>query len=300
MFIVYTPTLVRLGPIERYSSMQWRRRYRGAGDFELHMPYNSLLVPENIIRNGDEAGIIESVTISHDEENGTMAEVHGRFLIGYLARRIILDAVSMTDTPETIIKAIVSDNLRGIDFTIESSQSFTGSMIYENQYGNLLEEIEAIADFAELGIKVDFDRVFKVYEGLDRSTLQSTNPRAIFSRSFENLLSSEYYVDTTSAVNVVTDGTNTIGSATGIDRREGYAKDNLELALMREPESFTAELNPYGNLRYKTDYDLGDIVTIKEFALTVNTRIIEINEIYEDEGFKLEITFGYERVMKLG
>lgn len=300
MFTVYTPTLEKIGPIERYTSMQWRRRYTGAGEFELHMPYNPFLTPEYIIRNGNESGIIESVAITYDPENGTTAEVHGRFLLGYLARRIVLNAVNMNDTPETIIKAIVSDNLRGIDFTVEASQGFTGVMTYENQYGNLLEEIEAIAEFAEMGIKVDFDRVFKVYKGLDRSVLQSTNSRAIFSRSFENVLTSEYYVDTTAAVNVVTDGVNTIGSTTGIDRREGYAQENLELAFIRESESFTAELNPYGNLRYKTDYDLGDLVTVKAFGLTINCRIIEINEIYEDEGFKLEILFGYERVMKLG
>ena len=88
MFTVYSAELVPLGVVESYSSMQWTRRYSKAGWFELHLPPNEFLVPENIIRNSNEAGVIESVNVTLSD-SGLMSEVRGRFLISYLDRRII-------------------------------------------------------------------------------------------------------------------------------------------------------------------------------------------------------------------
>jgi Siphovirus ReqiPepy6 Gp37-like protein/F5/8 type C domain len=48
---------------------------------------------------------------------------------------------------------------------------------------------------------------------------------------------------------------------------------------------------------YENDYDLGDIVTIqnKDWNITMNARITEVKEIYEQSGFQIEATFGNKR-----
>jgi Siphovirus ReqiPepy6 Gp37-like protein/F5/8 type C domain len=49
--------------------------------------------------------------------------------------------------------------------------------------------------------------------------------------------------------------------------------------------------------KYEQDYDLGDIVTIqnKDWNVTMDSRITEIKEIYEQSGFQIEATFGNKR-----
>ena len=58
--------------------------------------------------------------------------------------------------------------------------------------------------------------------------------------------------------------------------------------------SFDAEVNPHGNLRYKVDFDLGQVVTVlsKKWGVTLAARITEIEESYDASGQTLNIVFG--------
>ena len=55
------------------------------------------------------------------------------------------------------------------------------------------------------------------------------------------------------------------------------------------------------NAVYLRDYDLGDIVNIKshKWGIITQARITEINEIYENNGMKISVVFGYEKPIKL-
>ena len=59
-------------------------------------------------------------------------------------------------------------------------------------------------------------------------------------------------------------------------------------------DSLEAEIEPTSNYAYPDDYDLGDIVTISipSWGISVNRRITEINEVYENGGYKIEPIFG--------
>lgn len=144
MLTVYAPDLTPLGLIENYSSLQWVRRYSKTGQFELHIPYNELIKPENIIRKGDEAAVIESVKITNTFESGAVMEVLGRFLSAYLARRILWEPETITDTPENVIRKIVADNLRGLPLTVAEPSTTGENIDYGSSYTNLLEEVESI------------------------------------------------------------------------------------------------------------------------------------------------------------
>ena len=53
-------------------------------------------------------------------------------------------------------------------------------------------------------------------------------------------------------------------------------------------------MDPSGNFKYGSDYDLGDIVTVRKdsFGVSKDLRITEINEIYENGIYKITPTFG--------
>lgn len=110
----------------------------------------------------------------------------------------------------------------------------------------------------------------------------------------------------------------TIGNAAGIDRREifidggnneidggGYlseadfltaliSKGNTVLKERITARAFNSTIDANSNLVYKTDFDLGDMVTCvnKEWGIQLDTQITEIQEIYENQGVTVNVTFG--------
>lgn len=57
-------------------------------------------------------------------------------------------------------------------------------------------------------------------------------------------------------------------------------------------QSFESEIEPQMTYQYKTDYNLGDIVTVtNEYGVTANPRIIEIIESWDDTGYTVVPTF---------
>lgn len=258
LFSIYTPDRVPVGLIEAYTSMIWTRRYYTAGAFELTMPFSSIckdLVTERLVVKGSEAGIIENINIAQDAKTGeNVFKCSGRFLPGYFDRRILYGVNSYTGTPEDAMRYLVTKNAISGDraipgLTVAASTGLTGSVAYVNQNANLLTELAALAEAYGLGFRVGFSTsglTFRIFAGKDRSVDQSTNPRAIFSRAFENILKQEYdgstkavknyaYVDgkytVTYKVHDVTSNTDNdvtveyalaraVGTATGRDRRE--------------------------------------------------------------------------------
>lgn len=170
--------------------------------------------------------------------------------------------------------------------------------------------------------------VFDIYEGLDRSAGQSVNPPAIFSREFENILEQEYtdsFNNYRNTVLVAGEGEGSerelvsIEEGQGLDRFEMFVdardlqstdgdttipiaeyRELLEgrgiskLSEHKEIQTFESKINLRSNLTYKEDFDLGDIVTCtsKKWGVTIDTRITEIEEVYEEDGYNVNVTFG--------
>lgn len=70
----------------------------------------------------------------------------------------------------------------------------------------------------------------------------------------------------------------------------GLAKEDQ--ASKTEQITFTADVVPDLTFRYKTDYDLGDIVTIEnEYGISAAARIMEVLEAWDSNGYTLELKF---------
>ncbi|WP_313758572.1 siphovirus ReqiPepy6 Gp37-like family protein [Tissierella sp.] len=171
--------------------------------------------------------------------------------------------------------------------------------------------------------------IFETYKGENRSINQSNDAPAVFSREFENILEQEYMESLDNYKNTVLvagegEGTGrkivTIEEGEGLDRYELFVdardlqseKENGEkisedkyiemlvnrgktkLAELKKVESFDSKINLKSNLIYKEDFDLGDIVTVlnKKWGVIIDARITEIEEVYESNGFNVNIIFG--------
>lgn len=339
------------GILESYFSLRWIRRYAKSGEFELHCSLTpgalELLQRGNIVWKKDdlEAAYIEYRNLKQSVEGKEILVVKGRFLTGYLNRRIIWGIENLNTTSELAIRELVKRNVinpidtdRKIDLmALGEVKNYTQVINKQVSYRNLLETVEDIANTSELGIRTLIDiqnkqMVFDIYEGLDRSAGQSVNPPAIFSREFENILEQEYTDSLNNYRNTVLVAGEGEGSdrvlvpiegGQGLDRYELYVDardlqsvkqvDGTEIPIPTEEykkmledrgkaklaeckgiETFESRINIRSNLEYKNDFDLGDIVTCtsKKWGVTIDTRITEIEEVYEEDGYNVNVTFG--------
>lgn len=336
------------GILEGFFSLRWIRRYSKCGEFELHCSLTpeilELLKKDNVIWKKDdlEAGYIEYRNLRQDTEGKEVMVVKGKFLTGYLGRRIIWGTENLSTTAELAMRQLINNHAinpantdRKIDMlTLGDLKGYTNNIDKQVSYKNLLETVEEISSTDGLGIKTLLDienkqMIFDIYEGLNRTAGQSENAPAIFSREFENILEQEYtdsFNNYRNTVLVAGEGEGTkrelvsIEEGIGLDRYELFvdARDlqkekedgtiipdeeytemlinrgKSKLAEYKEIQTFESKINLNSNLTYKEDFDLGDVVTCtsKKWGITIDTRITEIEEVYEETGKQINVTFG--------
>ncbi|MCD3217841.1 hypothetical protein G8S55_11495 [Clostridium botulinum C] len=247
-----------------------------------------------------------------------------------IMRDIVLENCINPIDKNRIIPNLVLGNFKGFKQKINYQVSYK-NVLEEIEKLSKLTQLGYKISFNAKNKKL----IFNIYEGLDRTAVQNKNSRCIFSRDFENILNQDYTesVDNFKNVNLVGgEGEDnerkfiTLGNEEmGLDRYElftdardlqqkQYVEDkeiiipeqkylnmlkergNVKLAEYKKSTNFTSNINPKSNLKYKVDFDLGDIVTCtnKTWGLTLNRRITEIEESYESSGLKLTAVFGTE------
>lgn len=280
-----------------------------------------LIKIDNLIsfRGANEAGVIEDVIMrSTNIERVIIAS--GRFLISYLDRRLIRPTYNFTGRTEIAMRQMIQNAVAIPLVEMGALQGFTDTIEFQATYKNLLSYESKLSVYSNIGFRFrpDFTNkkiYFETYRGLDRTRGQTERPFVEFSDRFDNLSSVENRKNTQLLKNVgyvggegegservfITIGDDTL---TGLERREmfvdardissmditqaeylealrtrGYEKMNEQIFS----DSYDVTTVPTGNYKYKDDYDLGDIVTIRktDWNLTTNLRITEIQEVYE-------------------
>jgi hypothetical protein len=209
---------------------------------------------------------------------------------------------------------------RAIPFVSFAAASLGIAVKTQVSYQNLLDTVSVLCDAADVGIKTTFT---PQTGALTMTLYQGGSTQAVFAREYENLINQNFiqsisdYADT-ALVGGQGEGADrtlvTINGATGEARREIFvdARDlssedfpnDYEAALQYRGQTklaehamtnaLDAEINSCGNLMYKTDYDLGQIVTVhaRRWGVSLTTRITEITESYDENGLSLDIVFG--------
>ena len=156
------------GILGSYTSLIWRRRYSTHGDFELHCALTpetlNLLKRGNLIWKNDdaEAGYIQYRNLALNDDGDEILVVQGKFLTGYLNRRIIWGTENLNTTSELAMRELIdkncinpSDTDRKIDLiALNEVKGYTQTSNIQTSYANLLDKVEEIANTAELGINI--------------------------------------------------------------------------------------------------------------------------------------------------
>ncbi len=205
---------------DSFSSLLWDIEYYQCGSFEVYIAANpqniGIFKPSRIVGRDDDNehfGIIESVKIETDVENGDYLTVTGRFLMCLLERRIIYPTCSFTKQTSysDIIRTVVSQNalrndnrrIPGLSLGTVSGACWEKTATLQVSYNNLMEWIyticEKIGGNANIRLVKSSGEKYKMVldlsEGTDRSIMQDKNSHIIFSDAYSNLLSFSYAED---------------------------------------------------------------------------------------------------------
>lgn len=196
-----------------FSSLLWDVEFYECGCFEIYIaatPQNvEIFQLGRIIGRDDDSehfGLIESVQIETDAEDGDYLTVSGRFLTCLLERRIIYPTFSGSGTYESIVRNVLSQNvisagirsIPGLSLGTVSGACWQGKTRLQISYDNLMEWLYTICETigGSANIRMENNRFHcDLLEGTDRSILQDANPHIVFSDSYNNLLSFSYAAD---------------------------------------------------------------------------------------------------------
>lgn len=281
-------------------------------------------------KDGNRTGVIEHIEIN--EEGTEDITIKGFSLLYWLTQRITVPPVgqdnhSFNCNVEDIMIGLVRANaVDTVDINrkipkliVDTSKNRGDRLQFQTRYKNLSDELTKLSKGSGLGFTVDLDYrnkqfIFKVLEGKNLSYGQGINPPAIFSKDYDNILKQNYIESDVGYKNVGYVAGQGEGAdrqieiisneLIGLDRRETFidARDieeggslidrgRLKLSESQQIQSFECEVD---TREYKKTWDLGDIVTTlnKKLGLRVDNRVVEIREVYESNGFKVEPTFG--------
>lgn len=286
----------------RFTSSNWRVMYNDVGTFETHFDLDNDVVPI-ILGNkylvavqGNQAAIITGKLAIND------LTVFGRTCNWILSRRVTPD-FTKNDTAEVIARELVTDAFSDVaNFTLGDLAGFSTPInFWRNTYNPTHEVIRDCMLNDNGGHEVTFDTVnkqwvFRCLKGVELPLIISEDNRNAYDTEYSEDMLNHYtagWYETHPEIDdgeIVTDWIYLPGdtSKTGIYRwetrltGETESEANSDLKNKRYEEKVLAKLY---NLKYGTDYNLGDTVRIQvkkgAFKTTVQRRITGVNLWYE-------------------
>lgn len=319
------------GLVESYEYLRWTRQYAKCGSFELKAIASdeniALLKIGNILWKNDdaEAGIIEYLEMTLQEQE--YITVIGRFATSLLSRRIVWGTEILTGDLSAAVLQLLNNHLivpsnseRKISGVTYTPESVGVSVSTQVSFRNLMDTVTNLCDAADVGIKTAFDPIAKLF------TVQlyaGSASQAVFSKEYENIMGQIFTESLLSFANTALVGGEgegvertfvTTGGGVGLDRYEIFvdAKDlrmedfpdayeaallfrgNTKLAEKAMIQAFDVTVNQYGNLTYKVDFDLGNMIKAVSgrWGISMTARITTVEESYDRDGMSLSVTFG--------
>jgi len=333
-----------IGIIDAAQSIIWHSVYFGVGDFEIYTEATpeavEMLKKGNYVTRPDdiETGIIEKIDIMNDEQHGVMIAAAGRFVKSILARRIIYN-LSGNSNAATILRGNVEVNIRNlitsnaIACPFDSSRNISrlelgalagikAVIVDENgntaqkqvSYGNLLTYTDGVLKEYGLASLLVLNTEAKklqyvVYNGVDRSINNSSgNAPIVFSQEFDNLISSNYSLETTPEKNTALIG----GEGEGVDRFYSLLSSGKADLQRREIFIDASSINKtyknendeeiaYSNTEYdallkaKGKQDLAPLIETESFAGVID--ILNGNYIYNRDFFLGDIVTVEDKIL---
>lgn len=199
-------------------------------------------------------GIIESVTLETDAEDGDYLTVTVRFLMSLLSRRIIYPTLSfsaLTSYADMVRLAVyhncmLSDNrlIPGLRHSSTNGDCWEQKSRLQVSYENLMDWIfkicEMIGGMANIRLQETsagsgiYTMMLDLSQGADRSILQDENAHIVFSDSYCNLLTFGYSMDLSAQKNVAY----VLGCGESTERKRTVCYRGDEPALLNRYEVY--------------------------------------------------------------
>ena len=345
--------------LDTFESLIWVDKMYEPGTFELYTPVSSdillYLRPGNYLMNNDSDRlmIIEDFTIDSDVETGNHVKIIGRDLTSILDRRIIWKTIEFKSEDkkgvkiQEIIKELITKNIISPTTATGGNARKINNFLFKELTGdteldkmkmtiqynigdNLLAIIQDICQTKKIGFKITLDAnynfVFELFRGVDRSYMQSTLPCVAFKPSYGNIIESTYLEENSTHKNVALvagegEGeerkTRVVGAmsiAAGIFRKETFidgsdiSSDDLEsgksyvqaldergkkeLKNLKINKKFEGKCDTTRLYVYGRDFFIGDIVQVaNEYGIEDSCYITEFTWSYNDNGNDAYPTF---------
>lgn len=244
---------------DSFSSLLWDIEYYKCGAFEVYIaasPRNiEIFQTGRIVGRDDDRehfGLIESVELETDAEDGDYLIIKGRFLMCLLERRIIYPTLNFTSQTSygAIVQKAVENNalasgnrlIPGLKLGKIQGACWDTETKLQVSYDNLMEWVyticKKIGGTANIRLskiaEEQYEMIFDLLQGEDRSILQKENPHIVFSDSYNNLLSFTYFTDTSVKRNFAY----VLGKGEGEQRKRTTCFTNSEPALLDRYEVY--------------------------------------------------------------
>lgn len=244
-----------VGIIDTAKSAQWLERYFEVGTFEIYVQVTDevkdIVNQSYFVARLDSTyvGLIERVETEDDKDNGSFLIIQGRMAEQLIGRRIIRTITHFINRKLLdICTELLNANI--LNPVLQEGETTSPRKMYcfnTNIINNLSEEVnitigEVQASFENnlltfntdllklynSGLRVELtnDNQFNIvlYTGTDRSYNQSENPYVVFSKEYDNLISSRYVYDSTKYANAIY-----VGGENNDTAAEGRYVDKYEL-----------------------------------------------------------------------
>lgn len=340
----------RVGILQNYTSIQWKRKYAKAGQFEIYVrptKENLANIKEGVTRFVNQTTKeIGFVSFFHDEESEDDAQsaIEIRGYMDNLDNRINTRTWKFGTNVESDVIDCIEFNQRGLDINFLATQGIQSSGLdMESTWETLRDTVQLVCEQTGLGYRMLADKLagkspealnqFGLYKGQKRNVKFSDKLSNITFQSVERDLSDyknfayvcaqgegeertvvevdlsnggeryELYVDSRNTSKKYTDESGNEQTYTDEEYQNVLHNEGLEaLAEHSAVVKFSVTVDPNDPLfRFRTDYDLGDIVTVESVKYNIQDtlyRISGITEIDEDgvESIEVELTLYAEEV----
>lgn len=319
-----------------YDNLQWNRRYYEAGDFEMQLPLSKYDPSWAYIGTNDreELGMVQRVYSSDETPEDII--IGGFFCEKMLDDcvcypRYIGDAANT----ETAVRNIFTRYKGDLPVTLGEPNSpllgdRTQSDFSDDQLG---QKLYSILESREMSYLVYYDFIsgsleLTVWKGRDRTQSQSENSYQVFSSEFGNLAGRTIDFDDSDWKNYAIipcdgrEGDNVEQRTLYIDLSNGGVKHKVVIdmrAMHPEEGQSTADfdaavkqeamewLMTYARIEdvdiavisgYRESFDLGDKcdIVLTDVGITMESRIIEVYEVFKAEGHSVTVGLGNKRI----
>lgn len=340
------------GVIDTNYSIVWVEKYDDVGEFTLELPMS--FSTDDRLQIGNHISIKESKKLMRiadknpvkNEETGDIFTLKGPSVEVTLSYRVTDDRWFLDGNLQNLLLTLIDtvminsvDSVRNIDnfILVPTIDGVVDIASITNTFdpGNLFDIVQTACRDMNLGFKVIYNHElgqleFCLYSGVDRSYDQVENDHVIFSESYGNVTSANYYLGTNNYANVaivlVDDPIHPrtvvyfgedepsgeyrreiLIDATDINRsvpdEPDLTDDQLleviyrrgwdELLPLLPKGVFDGEVDTQGQFKFGEDFDIGDIVQCVFMGIDTKARVTEYVYTSTSEGVVVYVSFEF-------